>query len=161
MSSSLQLQSLSPLLERSEKFSSLNRYGSSTTRCQELLQRGEEEKLLLDNANSSYPLLHHSVLQLSIDFLKLKQKHGTHIEKELYRNISIEAFVDRLLRWYYNSYHILYSILSKRPLMFVGQLDTYILRDSGGQEGVLPETFWQNHSDHYSYRPKTFFPEIF
>ena len=98
MSSPVQLDNLSDLLVKSEEFGKLNSYGCSTSLCRHLLEKGEKEELLLDNANSSYPLLHHSVLRLAVRFLKLKQRHGSSIEKGIYRNMTIEAFIDRLLR---------------------------------------------------------------
>lgn len=112
---------LPQLIETSKKFGEKNKFGSTNTTCEKLLERGLDEKLLLENANSAYPIVHHRVLKLMEDFLKLKRKHGSSIEKKIYENITIPEFVDRLF--------------AKRPLVFVGQRDTYILRDKT-KEGV-------------------------
>eukprot|EP00092_Neocalanus_flemingeri_P033159 GFUD01036059.1.p1 GENE.GFUD01036059.1~~GFUD01036059.1.p1 ORF type:complete len:492 (+),score=135.53 GFUD01036059.1:206-1681(+) len=116
----VEVKELSELIEKSREFGKLNRFGSTNTTCEKLLERGFEEKVLLENANSSYPIVHYKVLKLMENFLELKIKYGSKIEKRIYDELSITAFVDRLL--------------AKRPLVFVGQRDTYILRD-GKKEG--------------------------
>ena len=95
---SVTIDNLSVILENSAKFSALNKYGSSTTLCASLLQQGVTEVELLGNVNSCYPLIHHSVLNLTTKFLEVKRKHGSKVEKELYKDMTIPDFVDRLLR---------------------------------------------------------------
>jgi len=116
--------SLNELIEKSKEFGKLNSFGSTNTTCEKLLERGYGKEVLLENAKSAYPIVHHKVLKLIEDFLELKKKHGTPIEKNIYSNLKTSEFIDRLL--------------SKRPLVFVGQRDTYILRD-GKKEGVAFE----------------------
>ena len=120
----LEEMSLNELIEKSKEFGKLNRFGSTNTTCEKLLERGYEKEILLENAKSAYPIVHHKVLKLIEDFLELKKKHGTPIEKNIYNNLKTSEFIDRLL--------------TKRPLVFVGQRDTYILRD-GKKEGVAFE----------------------
>ena len=105
---------LNVIKNKSELFEETNKFLSKTTRVSEPLKDGHSEEKLLRNANSAYPILHHSILELIKDFLKLKKKHGSNIEKSVYSNIRLDEFIDRLLLL--------------RPKMFVGSLDKYILR---------------------------------
>ena len=116
----VEVKELSELIEKSKAFGALNRFGSTNTTCEKLIELGYDDKILLENANSAYPIVHHKVLTLIEKFLEMKKKHGSNIEKKIYDKVKTSDFVDRLL--------------SKRPLVFVGQRDTYILRD-GKKEG--------------------------
>lgn len=60
------------------------------------------------------------VRKLASDFLKLKQTEGTAAEKTVYRNMTVDAFLNRLM--------------TKRPLAFMGASDTYLLQ---GQNKVV------------------------
>ncbi|XP_037826127.1 LOW QUALITY PROTEIN: uncharacterized protein LOC119614105 [Lucilia sericata] len=62
---------------------------------------------------SAYPLMHEKVLYLIVDFLEHKLKYGSTIEKQLYKDMTITEFVQRLL--------------TKRCISFVGFHDSYIL----------------------------------
>lgn len=73
------------------------------------------------------PIIHPSVLQLAKDFLEFRRHSGSAIEQEFYKHLSLEAFLDKLL--------------CKRPLMFMGERDLYLLRDGktrdrGGFEDI-------------------------
>ena len=122
MSSSVTLDSLGTLKQKSDEFSGRNKFGCESTKCAELEKRGFTEEELLANANSAYPIIHHRVYDLMIKFLDLKKRVGSEVEKEIYKDISIESFIDRLV--------------GKRPLVFVGERDTYVLRDKGKGEWV-------------------------
>ncbi len=75
------------------------------------------------------PILHERVKQLIKDFIAYKEKHGSSIEQDFYKNMSESPFVDRLL--------------TKRPLMFVSPTDNALLRNgmdgSGGFELIGTE----------------------
>ena len=118
------------IIKKSEEFAKKNKLGSTTTTMKELQAKGIEDSELLLNANSAYPIIHHRVHNLIINFIKLKQKCGSNVEKLVYKasmlevfnfstfnhqDISVVSFIDRLI--------------AKRPLVFVGPLDAYILRD--------------------------------
>ena len=118
------------IIKKSEEFAKKNKLGSTTTTMKELQAKGIEDSELLLNANSAYPIIHHRVHNLIINFIKLKQKFGSNVEKLVYKasmlevfdfsnfnhqDISVVSFIDRLI--------------AKRPLVFVGPLDAYILRD--------------------------------
>ncbi|XP_013114319.2 uncharacterized protein LOC106092102 isoform X1 [Stomoxys calcitrans] len=62
---------------------------------------------------SAYPLIHERVLQLYLDFLEHKCLYCNNKEKEIYQNISLTAFVQRLL--------------TKRCASFFGKNDKYLL----------------------------------
>lgn len=92
------VENLSQIIDKSKIFSDLNPYPSKTTLVETLLTNGEKEEVLLENANSSYPLIHHSVLDLLKKFLTLKRQHGSKIERKIYKNMDVPDFITRLLR---------------------------------------------------------------
>ena len=131
MSSAVTLDNLGTLKQKSDEFSRRNKFGCESTKCVELEKRGFTEEELLANANSAYPIIHHRVYDLMNKFLDLKRRVGSKVEKDIYKEVSIESFIDRLV--------------SKRPLVFVGALDTYVLRDQGeGEwlEGKMGADVW-------------------
>ena len=89
---------LEKILSNSKAFSESNRFGATSTLCENLLEQGRSEEELLRNVNSSYPIIHHSVLRLMKKFLSLKIKHGSNVEKQLYKDMNVDQFIQRLLR---------------------------------------------------------------
>ncbi len=79
-------------------------------------------------AKNVRPIIHAEVARdLIYPFLEYKKKHGSAIEQELYANMALQDFIDRLL--------------VNRPLMFLGRSDKYLLRDgktrgAGGFEDI-------------------------
>lgn len=65
-------------------------------------------------ANQAYPLIHESLLGLIRDFLSFKLKHGSSIERDFYKEMTVTDFVDRLV--------------SKRPLVFFMPVDSWIAK---------------------------------
>ena len=80
----VEVKELSELIEKSKAFGALNRFGSTNTTCEKLIELGYDERILLENANSAYPIVHHKVLTLIEKFLEMKKKHGSNIEKKMY-----------------------------------------------------------------------------
>ena len=84
---------------------------------------------IVEQAKNSYPFIHHKVLELMNNFLTYKKLHGTIIEKKLYQSMSIDEFINRLLK--------------NRPLMFMTEQDSYLLKDGttgcGGFETIGTE----------------------
>jgi hypothetical protein len=76
---------------------------------------------ITEQANNVRPLIHNSVLNLINKFIEYKKMNGSFIEQELYKNMNIEKFIDRLL--------------IKRPLAFLGINDAYLLRNKNIIEG--------------------------
>lgn len=107
--------SVDSLVEASDRFSEANTYPIETTLLK-TLRPSRGDAVLLDNANGAYPLVHEEVLRLCLDFLALKRAHGSEVERGVYRDLTLEGLVDRLL--------------VKRPLVFVGERDRYMLRDA-------------------------------
>jgi len=79
----------------------------------------EKQAIIVEQARTTYPILHAKVITLIDGFLQYKKNNGTAVEKTLYSTMDSTAFIDRLL--------------TKRPLMFMGSDDRYWLRD--GQMG--------------------------
>lgn len=96
-----------------------------TVRLEKLKARRSIDKLK-KNIVSTYPLLHERVLLLITHFLIYKREYGSSIEKELYKDMSVVQFIDRLLK--------------KRAVNFMGAADTYLLlsgeKGSDGWESV-------------------------
>ncbi|CAH0714859.1 unnamed protein product, partial [Brenthis ino] len=86
----------------------------------EKLKESRPIERLKRNILSTYPLIHEKVFLLMIQFLKYKCEHGSHIEKELYKDKSVLSLIDRILK--------------KRAITFVGSHDKYKL--ISGEEGV-------------------------
>ena len=85
-------------------------------------QRHVTEELLVENANSAYPLLHEAALYLCIDFLEHKKKYGVGPETDMYNSMGLMSFVQRLLE--------------KRAVSFFDKKDSYLLLDgSTGLDG--------------------------
>jgi hypothetical protein len=77
-------------------------------------------ELLEHHINSAYPVLHEAVLTLYVSFLEHKKKFGTTQEKHLYADMSVVDLVNRFLQ--------------KRPVMFCGRFDSYMLLS--GERGM-------------------------
>lgn len=72
------------------------------------------------------PILHEEIIAVARDFLELRRNSPHRTERELYADMSLPDFIDKLIR--------------KRPLMFMLPEDKYILRDGttgfGGFENI-------------------------
>eukprot|EP00095_Tigriopus_kingsejongensis_P011476 maker-scaffold626_size122949-snap-gene-0.23 protein:Tk11476 transcript:maker-scaffold626_size122949-snap-gene-0.23-mRNA-1 annotation:"hypothetical protein EAI_16569" len=67
--------------------------------CQSILQRNPgQEALIHDNIDQTYPLVHEDVLIALAEFIALKRRHGSQVEKELYQDMDILQLVDRVAR---------------------------------------------------------------
>lgn len=98
------------LLKNSEKFPI--KFPIDTGRCKSLITSIKKE--ILDSyINSAYPLIHEYALFLFAKFLLYKKKYGSIIERKLYKTMSVVNLIERLL--------------FKRPVMFMGKWDSYIL----------------------------------
>ncbi|XP_050554350.1 uncharacterized protein LOC118279305 isoform X3 [Spodoptera frugiperda] len=91
-----------------------------TVRLEKLKARRSIDKLK-KNIVSTYPLIHERVLLLITHFLIYKREYGSSIEKELYKDMSVPQFIDRLLK--------------KRAVNFMGAADSYLLLS--GEKGSL------------------------
>lgn len=72
-----------------------------------------------------YPLIHEATLPLIANWLKHKRVHGSSVEKEMYKDMNLVSFVQRLLE--------------KRAMQFYGTDDRYCLVD--GKSG---NSGWEN-----------------
>lgn len=77
------------------------------------------QNLIAQQAQNVRVIMHPKVLTLMDDFLAYKKTKGTPTEQALYKDMTLNQFVDRLL--------------IKRPLMFMTEHDQYLLRN--GKEG--------------------------
>src|ERR1700722_10361207 len=81
-----------------------------------------KQAVIAEHAQQTRPIMHKTVLTLIEKFLAYKRKYGTRVEKRLYKHMTLDAFIERLL--------------SKRPLMFMTAQDQYLLRnDKQGHGG--------------------------
>ncbi|KAJ8932000.1 hypothetical protein NQ314_015046 [Rhamnusium bicolor] len=103
---------LGEIIEKSDQFPIP--FPTCSARCK-ILKNYIGEDILEKNINSTYPIVHEYVLHLYANFILHKRKFGTSIEKDLYKDMTIEMLVDRLL--------------TKRAVVFVGPLDFHVLMD--------------------------------
>ncbi|XP_055373497.1 uncharacterized protein LOC129606899 isoform X2 [Condylostylus longicornis] len=81
--------------------------------CRVGFQPKERYDIIQQEINSVYPIIHERVVWLYIRFLEHKTKYGNEIEKEVYSNMNLIDFIDRLL--------------TKRCATFCGEYDRYLL----------------------------------
>ncbi|XP_046801852.1 uncharacterized protein LOC111675900 [Lucilia cuprina] len=93
-------------------------FGTNT--CRVLSQPKERYPFIQKQIASAYPVIHERVLQLYLDFLEHKCTYGHPLEKQLYPQLSLTDFVQRLL--------------NKRCVTFMGSDDYYLLMS--GQKGT-------------------------
>uniref|UniRef100_A0A1A9X4N1 Uncharacterized protein n=1 Tax=Glossina brevipalpis TaxID=37001 RepID=A0A1A9X4N1_9MUSC len=86
-------------------------FGTNT--CRVMSQPKDRYPYIQKQIASAYPIIHERVLKLYLDFLEHKSKYGTDIEKEIYAQLSIAEFVQRLL--------------TERCASFFGKNDKYLL----------------------------------
>ncbi|KAL4702446.1 hypothetical protein ACJJTC_017652 [Scirpophaga incertulas] len=65
------------------------------------------------NVQSTYPIIHERVLLFMATFLDIKRLYGSDVEKQLYKDMELPAFIDRLL--------------TKRAASFIKAQDEYLL----------------------------------
>ncbi|MGD9592448.1 MAG: DUF4804 domain-containing protein [Candidatus Berkiella sp.] len=103
----------------------------------------KSESDIMRFVNATRPIIHPPLLKLMHDFLAYKKQHGSVIEKKLYQDMTLDQFISRLL--------------TKRPMVFMGPNDTYLLRNrarnAGGFEdiGTLKEKSPLLLQDYISY----------
>lgn len=84
------------------------------------LPSSSKEFQLLSYAQTTRPIAHSSLLQLSQRFLSHKQIYGSHVERVFYHEMTVERFLQRLLIC--------------RPVVFYTRQDLFLLSD--GTDGV-------------------------
>uniref|UniRef100_A0A1I8P145 Uncharacterized protein n=1 Tax=Stomoxys calcitrans TaxID=35570 RepID=A0A1I8P145_STOCA len=101
-----------------------------TNNCRVMSQPKDRYNNIEKQISSAYPVIHERVLQLYLQFLEHKCCYGYPKEKELYANLSLEDFVQRLL--------------SKRCASFVGRMDAYLLLTGETGSGHTYDTIGTN-----------------
>jgi len=74
-----------------------------------------------NHMRSCYPLLHGGVLSLAHNFLQIKRKYGSSVEKKVYETMTLTQFFHRLA--------------TKRAVVFYQSYDAYLLRDGYNDNG--------------------------
>ena len=129
MSTEIKSLTYKELVEKSKEFFR-NNAGVKVQTTANLIEnmRGKSE-IIERFASQAYPIIHERVVELIKDFLAFKRQHGSSIERELYRAMSVAEFVDRLV--------------SKRPLVFFMSVDSWTTKDgahgTGGWEDIGTE----------------------
>ncbi|OWR42044.1 hypothetical protein KGM_212917A, partial [Danaus plexippus plexippus] len=67
-----------------------------TVRLSELRKRKPLEKIMR-NIESTYALVHERVLLQMANFLVFKREYGSSVERQLYKDMTVPQFIDRLL----------------------------------------------------------------
>ncbi|KAH8420521.1 hypothetical protein KR009_011113 [Drosophila setifemur] len=90
--------------------------------CRVKSQPKERQEIIGQQIASAYPVIHERALLLYINFLEHKSKYGSSIEQQIYKDMSLSEFVQRLL--------------AKRCVWFFGSNDSYrTMNGSTGWEG--------------------------
>ncbi len=138
-----QALSFSQLLRRSKEFALRIPFPTKDNLIETIAQTADLKAEVVEHAQRTHPLLHRRMWTFISQFLKLKRDYGTSIEQAFYQNMTREQFVDRLIQ--------------KRPLMFMTNSDSYLLRDGlrgmGGFEliGTEKEKGFLLLQDYLSY----------
>jgi len=90
----------------------------------------EQETKIEKYANEAHPLMHEKSLKLAENFLTFKKENGSPLEKEIYKEMNILDFIDRLI--------------CKRPLVFVGPKDVWMAKDSNAHEPSNLSFYWDD-----------------
>lgn len=116
-------QTADHIIEKSSNF--VIRFPTDKVRSK-FLQNHMSKDVLERNINSVYPIVHHKALELFCKFILYKRKHGTEIEINLYKTMTLKGFIERLL--------------NKRAASFLGPTDRFLLmnniHDSGNWETI-------------------------
>lgn len=89
-----------------------------------------KQATIVTQAQGTRLIMHKNVMTLIKKFLAYKKRHGTRVEKKVYKHMDEDEFINRLI--------------TKRPLMFMTERDQYLLRNgkrgSGGFEIIGTDT---------------------
>eukprot|EP01084_Bolivina_argentea_P212127 360646_1 len=89
----------------------------------------------------TYPICHGSVLSVAYNFLLLKQNHGLSVEKNVYKNMTMIDFFNRISK--------------KRAVVFYQKYDSFMLRDGSQSAGQWEAvgTEMENLDNDYGNKP--------
>lgn len=103
-------------------------------------------KEIVDHAKAAAPIFSSATKQLMSDFLEMKKKEGTGVEKTVYQNLNIEGLIDRLL--------------AKRPLDFLNSSDDHLLRDGTSGKGCFEQVGAEHEQPPYLLKDYLSYDEI-
>ena len=103
------------LLKNSKRFFRDNKGAKARTSANLIENLSSYSETIETFANKAYPVIHESMISLIETFLNYKLQNGSSIEKDLYKDISVTQFIDRLI--------------SKRPLAFLTTADSWLTRE--------------------------------
>lgn len=103
------------LVQNSEEFNSRIPFSTSTTRIKNIGTTDEKRKQIEEDAQNTCIITTQKLIPLIKDFLTHKKQYGSFAEKELYKNMTEDQFLTRLL--------------TNRPLAFTDAQDNWKLRD--------------------------------
>ena len=110
------------LIVKSEQFDIENHFPTQLNRIANIVESNHSLQLNIEKqANNTRLIVHKKVLLLIDDFLSYKKECGSDVEKKLYKSMSRIEFIERLI--------------IKRPLMFITNLDSFILRNGDRGRG--------------------------
>ena len=110
------------LVKKSELFGNKTPFATQANRIAVIAGADTVKQVEIEKqAHDVSPIIHRRVMPLIRRFLEYKKHYGSAIEKEFYANMTELAFIDRLV--------------VKRPLMFMGEPDLYLLRNGARGQG--------------------------
>ncbi len=111
----------SDLVKKSQEFAQYHQFPTSNNLIENIGADPLKQAEIVEHAKTTRPVLHERVCSLISDFIDHKKTHGSSIEKQIYQNMNLEEFVNRLIK--------------KRPLVFFTGDDAALLRNHTQQNG--------------------------
>lgn len=103
------------LVNLSDQFAKIHPFPTNNNRIRNLASNLSYKQEVVQFAKETRPILHSRAVPHLDRFLQFKRANGSAKEKALYHNMTREELIDRLI--------------TKRPLMFMGETDQYLLRN--------------------------------
>lgn len=109
------------LVKKSKKFAQSHKFPTSYNLIENIGINVVKQAEIVEHAKATQPVLHECVEIFISDFINYKKIHGSSIEKQIYQNMSLEEFCNRLIK--------------KRPLAFFNPSDVTLLRHHVQRDG--------------------------
>ncbi len=119
--------SFEELSKNSSNFNNKIKFQTSNNRIENIAKSQDEKIKIEQQAKQTYVILHQKTMSLIHAFMGYKKMNGTQIEKKIYQKMNSDAFIERLI--------------TKRPLMFMKDIDEHLLRPGFNSRNKNNNTF--------------------
>jgi hypothetical protein len=108
------------LLQRSTRAQDMYKWTTSANMIKKL-KTMDERLQAVKHASFTHPIVHSKLLMMMHAFLAFKRTEGSSVERQLYKNMDVQSFLERLLK--------------NRPLCFFGAMDQWLLKSGERGQG--------------------------